>query len=91
MEGRKLGLERCGFAEGGGCGRGELGLLRRFRRLALHGLAGGVRFRLYGGEQGAEVLDLLGGRFRCFAGGGIGSVRPGLCHGLCHRVGELVM
>ena len=71
MWGRDLGLERCGFAEGGGRGRVELGGLRRFRRLALHGLAGGARLRFFCGELGVEVHDLLVGRFRGFAGGGI--------------------
>ena len=45
---------------------------------------GGIRFRLLGGELGAEFLDLHGGRLRCLAGVGIGSVRHGLGHGLGH-------
>jgi hypothetical protein len=71
MEGRNLGLERRGFADGGGRGRGELGGLLRLGRLTPHGLVGGDRFRLLRGELGAEGHDLLVGRFRGFANGGI--------------------
>ena len=56
--------------------------VRRFRRLALHGLVGGVRCRFFGGELGVEVLELRGGRLRCLASGGICSVRHRFCHGL---------